>query len=92
MHPKPRQPRLPAVLRSALAHLQAGASPQEVAADLIRKHAERAVLCALLPPGDPRLPAVEALTLALGMRTFDDSALSLDACLRDIQELGINCR
>ncbi len=46
-------------------------------------------LCALLPPGDPRLPAVEALTRGLGMRTFDDSAISLDACLRDVQEVGI---
>ena len=63
--------------------------PQEIAADLIRKHAERMVLCVQLPPGDPRLPAVEALTRALAMRTFDDSAISLDACLRDVQEVGI---
>jgi hypothetical protein len=81
MPPKPRQPRLPAALRSALAQLQAGAAPQDIAADLIRKHAERVVLCAHLPPNDPRLPAVEALTRALGLRTFDDSAISLDACL-----------
>lgn len=42
-----------------------------------------------LPPGDPRLPAVEALTRALDMRIFDDGAISLDACLRDFQEVGI---
>ena len=47
------------------------------------------VLCVQLPPGDPRPPAVEALTRALAMRTFDDSAISLDACLRDVQEVGI---
>lgn len=47
------------------------------------------VLCAQLPLGDPRLPAVEALTLALGMWTFDDSAIFLDACLRDAQDVGI---
>lgn len=92
MPPKPSQPRLPAALRSALAQIQAGAAPQDVAADLIRKHAERVVLCAQLPPGDPRLPAVEALTLELGRRTFDDSTISLDACLRDIQEVGIGGR
>ena len=50
------------------------------------------VLCAQLPPGDPRLPAVEALTRALGTRTFDDSAISLDACLRDIQEVELGGR
>lgn len=77
MPPKPRQPPQPAALRSALAQLQAGAAPQDIAADLIRKHAERVVLCAHLPPGDPRVPAVEALTRALGLRTFDDSAISL---------------
>ena len=92
MPPKPRQPRLPAALRSALARFQAGAVPQDVAADLIRKHAERVVLCAHLRPGDPRLPAVEALTQALAMRTFDDSAISLDACPRDVQEVGIGGR
>lgn len=92
MPPKPRQPSLPTALRSALAQLQAGAAPQDVAADLIRKHAERVVLCARLPPGDPRLPAVEVLTRALGMRTFDDSAISLDGCLRDFQEVGIGGR
>ena len=32
---------------------------------------------------------IEALTRAIGMRTFDDSAISLDACLRDVQEVGI---
>ena len=89
MLPKPRQPRLHAALRSALAQLQAGSPPQDVAADLIRKHAERVVLCAQLPPGDPRLPAVETLTLALGRRTFNDTAISLDDCLRDFQEVGI---
>ena len=78
-----RQPRQPAALRSALAQFQAGAAPQDIAADLTRKPAERVVLCAQLPPGDPRLPAVEALTWALAKRTFDDSAISLDACLRD---------
>ena len=48
MPPKPRQSRLPAALRSALAQLEAGTAPQDVAADLIRKHAERVVLCAQL--------------------------------------------
>jgi len=50
------------------------------------------VLCAQLPPCDPRLPAVKVLTLALGRRTFDDSAISLDAWLRDIQAVGIGGR
>ena len=74
------------------AQRQSGTAPQDVAADLIRKHAERVVLCAQLPQGDPRLPAVEALTRALGTRTFDDSAISLDACLRDIQEVELGGR
>ena len=89
MAPKSRQPRQAVALHSALAQFQAGADPQDIAADLIRKHSERVVLCAQLPPGDPRLPAVEALIRALGMRTFDDSAIYLDACLRDVEEVGI---
>ena len=63
-------------------------SALSAAADLIRKHAERVALCAL-PPADPRFPPVEALTLALGRRTFGDSAISLAACLRDIREVGL---
>lgn len=50
------------------------------------------VLCAHLAPGDSRHPAFEALSRALGMRTFDDSAISLDACLRDVQEVWIGGR
>jgi hypothetical protein len=42
------------------------------------------------PPGDPQLPAIEALIRALGMRNVDDRALCLDACLRDVQEVGIS--
>ena len=83
-----RQPRLPAALRSAVAQIQAGVNPQNVAADLIIKRAERVVMCAQLPPGDPRLPAIHALTQALETRTFDDSAISLEACLRDLEESG----
>lgn len=92
MHPKPRQPRLPAALRTALAQIQAGADPQDIAADLIRKRAERAVVCAHLPLDDPRLLAVEALAKALAARTFDDGIISLEACLRDVQEFGIGDR
>jgi hypothetical protein len=79
-------------LRSALARLQAGVAPEDVAADLLRKHAERVILYAPLPPGDPRLPAVVAFSRALGMRTLDDSAISLDACLADVQEAWIDGR
>lgn len=43
MPPTPRQPRLPAVLRSAFAQVHAGVAPQDAAADLIRKHAERVI-------------------------------------------------
>lgn len=50
------------------------------------------VVCAHLLPSDPRLPTVEALTRAFGMRTFDDSAISLNACLRNIEEVGIGVR
>ena len=40
-------------------------------------------------PHSLQLPAIEALIRALGMRNVDDSALCLDACLRDVQEAGI---
>lgn len=70
-----------------LVQLQARAGRQDITDDLIRKHAERVDLCAQLPPVAPRLP-VAALPRALGTRTFDDSAISMDACLRDVQEVA----
>lgn len=73
---EPRKPpNLPAALRFAMDQLQAGADPQEVAADLIRQRAEEAIFRAQLPPGDPRQALVTTLVLALAGRTFDDSAL-----------------
>lgn len=79
-------PRFPVALRSALARLRAGAEPNDVAADLIRRRMEGVVLRAELPADDPRRTHLEALVLALEARTFDDSALSLEDVLRDLRE------
>ena len=82
----PPNARLPIALRTAIAKLQAGADPGEVAADIIRKRAESAALRAKLPPKDPRQPHLDALIQAIGARTFDDSELSLDDVLREFQD------
>lgn len=79
-------PRFPVALRSALARLRAGADPNDVASDLIRRRMEGVVLRAVLPADDPGRTHLEALVLALEARTFDDSALTLDAVLRDLGE------
>lgn len=76
--------RLSAALIDALAQLQAGAAPAEVAADLIKRGAEAQVLCAQLPAGDPQRAQLDALERALEARTFDESAISLEECLRDL--------
>lgn len=80
------KPRLPAALHKALAQLQAGADPAEVAASIIKVRQEAAVLRAQLPAGDSRQEQLDALKLALEGRTFDDSGLSLEDVLRDLQE------
>src|SRR5262245_21628627 len=77
------KPRLSAVVRPAIAKVQAGVSPDDVAADLIRKRADGVVFRVRLPQSDPRQPIIETLARAIGARTVDDSALSLKACLRD---------
>ena len=48
------KPRLASALRSALTQLAAGRDSQNVAANLIKKSAELAVLRARFPVGDPR--------------------------------------
>lgn len=85
---RPMSSRLPAALRSALAELAAGADPEDVAADIIRKRAEGVVLNASLPDGDPRQAHLDALQESIRGRTFDDSGITLDAVLRDLHERG----
>jgi hypothetical protein len=68
------------------AKLRASADLAEVTAEFARKHAEDDVLRARLPESDERRPLLDALVRALEARTFDDSALTLEAELRDLHE------
>lgn len=54
------KPRLAATLPSALTQLAAGHDSQDVAANLIKKSAERAVLRARFPVGDPKRSPTKA--------------------------------
>ena len=71
--PKVLPARLPRAVRAALEMLQAGASADDVAKELIMQRAERALFRVRLDRDDSRQHQVMQLIRAVRDRSFDDS-------------------
>lgn len=68
-----------------MAQLKATEDPVDVATDLLRRRVEAVAFRVQLPPKDLRQKHLNALRQAIGARAFDDGAISLEACLREVE-------